>query len=142
MKSIKMEDDSYQEVANFLLTGTLPTEFISTKSNFIATSNKFSLNGKCFWVRHGKLVLKKSELETVFKQIHQHSGRDITYEKLRSQFWFHGMYVWIQKKIKECSLFKQKQPTVVSTKDSSNLYSSESKNVMEGPHLASLGSKR
>jgi len=97
-----MEDDSYQEVVNFLSTGTLPTEFTSTKSNFIATSNKFSLNRKNLLLRQGKLVLKKSEIETVFKQVHQHSGRDITYKKFRSRFWFRGMYVWVQKKVKEC----------------------------------------
>ena len=97
-----MEDDSYEEVLDFLMAGTLPTEFTSTKSNFIATSNKFSLNRKNLLLRQGKLVLKKSEIETVFKQVHQHSGRDITYKKFQSRFWFRGMYVWVQKKVKEC----------------------------------------
>ena len=96
-----MEDESCQEVVDFLSTRTLPTEFTSTKSNFIATSNKFSLNRKNLLLRQGKLVLKKSEIETVFKQVHQHSSRDITYKKFQSRFWFRGMYVWVQKKVKK-----------------------------------------
>ena len=108
-------------------------EYTSTKSNFIATSNKFSLNRKNLLLRQGKLVLKKSEIETVFKQVHQHSGRDITYKKFQSRFWFRGMYVWAQKKVKECIPCSNKNNPQWPAHRTPLIYSNESPNVVESP---------
>ena len=97
-----MDDKCYQDYVTFIEHGTLPDTYPSTKSNFIATSKKFTVNHKKFLQRNGKFVLKKSELNQVFSEIHQHSGRDKTYEKFRQRFWFHGMSVWVRNKVKDC----------------------------------------
>ena len=97
-----MEDSLYYSYVNYLNDGTLPLRFPSTKSNFIAVCQKFRLNENIYLIRNDKLVLRKSELENVFQEIHQHSGRDKTYEKFHNRFWFHGMSVWIREKVRSC----------------------------------------
>ena len=97
-----MNDERYEAMVQFLDTGTLPTNFPSTKSNFISNCNNFSLNNKKFLMKGKKFVLRQSEISSVWKELHQHSGRDKTYEKFKARFWFHGMSVWVRKKLKDC----------------------------------------
>lgn len=97
-----MEISTYDKVANFLNDGTLPRSFPSTKSNFVAMCEKFSLNKKNRLVRDNRIVLKETEIEQTFSEIHQHSGRNKTYQKFRERFWFPGMSVWVREKVKEC----------------------------------------
>jgi hypothetical protein len=49
-----------------------------------------------------RLVLRISDLAVVWAEVHQHAGRDKTYEKFRKRFWFRGMSVWVKQKMKDC----------------------------------------
>ena len=97
-----MEDELYLAMKNYLDTGTLPTNFPSTKSNFISNCKTFSLNKKKFLIRLDKLVLSQSMLDDAWVEVHQHSGRDKTYQKFKNRFWFRGMSVWVRRKLKDC----------------------------------------
>ena len=97
-----MDDEIYLDFVNYLSTGTLPKDFPSTKSNFIAQSKTFSLNRKNKLKRGELFVLKLSELDSTWAEIHQHAGRCKTYEKFKKRFWFRGMSVWVRKKTREC----------------------------------------
>jgi len=97
-----MEDELYLAMKNYLDTGTLPTSFPSTKSNFISNCKTFSLNKKKFLIRLDKLVLSQSMLDDAWVEVHQHSGRDKTYQKFKKRFWFRGMSVWVRRKVKDC----------------------------------------
>ena len=97
-----MEGWQYEMFSNYLRTGTLPKVFPSTKSNFVSVVKHFSLNQKNRLVRDGRIVLKASEIEDVFAQLHQHSGREKTYAKFRKRFWFKGMSLWIREKVRNC----------------------------------------
>ena len=68
-----MDDAKYLDIQEYLLNGTLPTNLPSTASNFRAQCAKYvHKQGKLF--RDDKLVLKKSQLDTVWQQCHQHRG--------------------------------------------------------------------
>ena len=68
-----MEESDYEAVKKFLLTSTLPDTLPSTASNFRAQAAKYEIrSGKLY--RDEKLVLKKSQLEEVWQQCHQHRG--------------------------------------------------------------------
>ena len=97
-----MQDTLYQDYVNYLSSGILPHDLPSSKSNFKNNAKNYSLNSKKKLLWKGKIVLKASELETVWEQIHQHSGRQATYEKFKKRFWFRGMSLWVRKKTKEC----------------------------------------
>jgi len=97
-----MENGTYTKVKNYLIDGTLPSSFPSTKSNFIALCSKFSLNKKTRLIRDNRIVLKESEIEKIFRELHQHSGRNKTYQKFRERFWFPSMSVWVREKVREC----------------------------------------
>jgi hypothetical protein len=62
----------------------------------------FSLNSKKEILRGTRILLKKSDLPKVWSDVHQHSGRDKTYEKFKNRFWFRGMSVWVREKLKDC----------------------------------------
>ena len=97
-----MDHTLYEKVTNFLNNGTLPAEFPSTQSNFVAMCKKFSLNRKGRLVRDERIVLKDTEIEETFEQLHQHTGRNKTYKKFRERFWFPSMSVWVAEKVRQC----------------------------------------
>ena len=97
-----MDHSLYLQVTEFLSTGTVPTVFPSTQSNFVAMCKKFSLNRKGRLVRDGRIVLKDTEIEETFHQLHQHTGRNKTYQKFRERFWFPSMSVWVAEKVRQC----------------------------------------
>ena len=68
-----MEDSYYKKIVEFKLEGTIPMSIPSTASNFRAQCDKYDIKGgKLF--RDEKLVLKKSQLDDVWEQCHQHRG--------------------------------------------------------------------
>ena len=97
-----MEEGQYHMISNYLISGALPRVYPSTKSNFISVAKKFSLDEKNRLIRDGRIVLKKEDLERVYKELHQHSGRSKTYAKFRKRFWFKGMSLWVREKVRNC----------------------------------------
>ena len=68
-----MDDSKYLEIEEYLLSATLPANLPSTASNFRAQAAKYEIkSGKLY--RDEKIVLKKSQLDEVWEQCHQHRG--------------------------------------------------------------------
>ena len=100
-----MQVIKYLQFANFLSVGTLPETYSSTKPNFIATANKYAVNDKNQLTRDGKLVVKETEREEIFKICHgetTHSGRDKTWQKVRKRFYWHGGEKYVRDKVANC----------------------------------------
>ena len=68
-----MDDRDYEKKQEFLESGTLPANLPSTASNFRAQCAKYELKGTKLF-RDDKIVLKKSQLDEVWQQCHQHRG--------------------------------------------------------------------
>ena len=100
-----MQAIKYLHLANFLTSGILPSTFSSTKPNFLATASKYEVNGKNQLTRNGKLVVKESEKDMIFKQCHgetTHSGRDKTWQKVRQRFYWYGGEKYVREKVANC----------------------------------------
>ena len=80
-----MEDEKYENILAYLKYGNIPAELSSTKSNFIAEAEKYKINRKQNLERQGKIVVKKSEREKIFYEMHQHSGRTACWERIRER---------------------------------------------------------
>jgi hypothetical protein len=55
--------------------------------------------------RDGKLVVKETEREDIFKLCHgetTHSGRDKTWQKVRKRFYWHGGEKYVRDKVANC----------------------------------------
>jgi len=60
-----MQNQEYKAILHFLSNGRLPTNFSSTKSNFIKKANKFTVkNGKLY--KGDLAVVKFSEQKKIF----------------------------------------------------------------------------
>ena len=96
-----MEDEKYSQVVAFLQLGNLPHHYPSSKSNFKAECQKYTLkNGKLY--RDEKPVLKASQLEEVWEQCHGHRGISKTWAVINSRFYFYGGEKYVRQKCKEC----------------------------------------
>ena len=96
-----MENTKYKQVVRYLQSGSLPKVFSSTKYNFLTECSKYTLKNKSLF-RDGKIVLKKSELNKVFKEFHQHSGRDPCWSRISKRCYWVGGKEWISRKTKNC----------------------------------------
>ena len=70
-----MNDEKYQKIVEWHKYGALPAQFSSTKGNFLSEARKYELKEKNLW-RDGKVVLRIENMEEVYRQCHQHTGRD------------------------------------------------------------------
>ena len=80
-----MDDSLYDQVKEFLINGTIPENVASTKSNFIATARKYKLNPRGYLTRQDKCVIRASEQELVFLDLHRHSGRQACWERIKQK---------------------------------------------------------
>ena len=102
---------NYSNIVTFISTGSLPSEFPSTKPNFIATSKNYTVNAKNQLLRDDKLVVKESDCEMVFKLCHgetTHSGRDKTWQKIRERFYWYGGEKYVREKVANCIICANK----------------------------------
>ena len=80
-----MDDGLYDDVRIFLVHGIIPQNIPSTKSNFIATARKYQINEKGCLMRKKKYVVRQSEQEKLFAELHAHSGRTACWERIRER---------------------------------------------------------
>ena len=80
-----MQDKLYQDVKNYLETGEMPQEVPLTKSNFIATAGKYSINERGFLTRKNKLTVRISEQAGIYEAFHNHSGRAACWERINAR---------------------------------------------------------
>ena len=115
-----MDNVTYQKTLNFLRNGILPSSFPSTKSNFISTSQKYTIVAGQLQ-RNAKWVVQRNERDEIFEAFHQHSGvtlfflsldhsigwydfkRDKTHAKIRDRYYWYGGEKFIRQKVKECT---------------------------------------
>ena len=69
-----MDSTTYKNIVIYLRHGSFPSNFTSTKGNFIALANLHALNSKGTLLREGKPVVKANEVEKIWEQFHQHQG--------------------------------------------------------------------
>lgn len=65
-----MDDIKYNEIVCYLDTKTLPLVFSSNKRNFLRKCAKFSLNQKKHLLVEGRIVVRKSDEEKIFQNLH------------------------------------------------------------------------
>jgi hypothetical protein len=97
-----MEDVLYEAYVGFLQNGVVPLDLPSTKSNFISTASKYFLSPSGVLMRNMKRVLKESELDEVWRQMHNHSGRSKCWERINERFYFRGGERWVREKTRSC----------------------------------------
>ena len=74
LNKVNMDNKTYEEIKYYKLTDEYPSS-CSSRSNFKKRAKKFMLNQYGYLMRDGKLVLKKSELKSVWENFHRtHSG--------------------------------------------------------------------
>ena len=78
-----MDAAFYKTLVLFKKTGQLPRVFPSNKSNFLAVARKFTINAIDVLFRDGKIVAQAQDLEDIWESCHQHSGIQVTWEKIR-----------------------------------------------------------
>jgi len=96
-----MEDLKFRQIFNYLESRIIPNVFSSTKYNFLQECSKYKVENKNL-IRDGRIVLKKSELNKVFKEFHQHSGRDPCWSRIKARFYWVGGKEYIARKTKNC----------------------------------------
>ena len=130
-----MDVKLYDSFVDYLTTEgkKLPETFTSSKSNFKREAKKYCLeDGILFRTSKNrgihKKVLKKSDLELVWSQFHDHdlhagtstcsfflhfltiilfcclSGVNKTYKKIHQRYYFWGLQEWVRNRAKECPL--------------------------------------
>ena len=97
-----MEAKDYKDIYNFLKSGNFPRKTKSSRSNFRAKAKKFKIHKDGYLTRNGKQVLKKSQLQSVWLEMHMHSGRQKFWERLKARFYFRGGEKWVRQKTREC----------------------------------------
>ena len=68
-----MEDSKYSSILNFLKYAEIPAELTSTKGNFVSMAQQYKINQKGYLIRDKKLVVKCSERDTIFKEMHRNT---------------------------------------------------------------------
>ena len=107
-----MEDTRYQEVLEFLSSGSLPLTFQSTKSNFVALCQHYAVNSKGFLLREGKVVIRHSELDSLWAEYHEHSGMNGAWKRINQKYYFCGGQKWVREKTRDCVACAHKNNTV------------------------------
>lgn len=80
-----MEKSVAEQIKQYLKDGEIPERFTSTKSNFISTASKYSLNKKNALLRNNLPVVMEDMKEKIFEAMHQHSGRTATWNRIKSR---------------------------------------------------------
>ena len=96
-----MKEELYKHIVAYKQTGRLPDAFASSKSNFLKLCANYTVNSKSVLLREGKIQVKISERWKVFVECHDlktHSGRDATWAKINSRYYWHGGENMLEKK--------------------------------------------
>ena len=80
-----MNDQTYEDVKNFLQNGEVPQNVPSTRGNFLATAAKYEVNARGYLTRQNKPVVRMSEQEAIFKAFHDHAGRTACWERIKAR---------------------------------------------------------
>ena len=96
-----MQAGEYAAISDYLLRGTLPTKFQSTKSNFIKKASGFTISGDALF-RDGKAVVRYADRKRIFEAFHQHRGRDKCCMLVKERYYWPGGYTYISEKTKSC----------------------------------------
>lgn len=81
-----MDNALYQGIKKYLKDGNIPASIPSTKSNFLATAEKFKINKKGCLTRNNKIVVTKGKMELeVFSALHYHSGRIACWNRIKQK---------------------------------------------------------
>ena len=75
----------YTNVKNYLLFGILPTSYTSNKSNFIATAQKYTVNGSGFLMRNNLVVVNQAMQQNIYETLHNHSGRNACWNRIKQR---------------------------------------------------------
>ena len=95
-----METSIYQKIKLHLQTGEFPKQLTSSRSNFKKRAKKYELNLYGYLMREGKIVLKKSELNSVWLAMHRtHSGVFIFFLFYKRIYTLNFSAVYLTKKI-------------------------------------------
>ena len=105
-----MNDREYSDLVLFKTTGDYPVGLSGkAKWNYKTIAARYELNHRNELIRQGRLVLKESEKDAAFDVFHEgHSSRDKTWQKFTATYWYHGGYVWISNKVRDCLICAQK----------------------------------
>ena len=80
-----MQEKTADAVRRYLRDGTLPTKFTSNKANFIAVALKYDLSRSNTLMRNNLPVVMESMREDIYKAFHLHSGRIVTWNRIKSR---------------------------------------------------------
>ena len=88
---------------SYLNTERIPSDLPSTHSNFRREASRYTLEPNGQLLRGGKRVVRFSDREAVFATMHSsHSGRDITWNKIKKRFYWRGGQAYVAQKVSEC----------------------------------------
>ena len=74
-----------EQIVAYLKYKEIPTKLSSTKSNFIATASKYTLNKNDKLMRNNLPVVLENMQEEIYKALHKHSGRIVTWNRIKSR---------------------------------------------------------
>ena len=80
-----MDEKNYNSIVSYLKNGTLPLSFSSTKGNFIRQAQQFHVNPVGRLMFGNRIVLKLEERAPLFAQVHNHSGRDACWKRIKDR---------------------------------------------------------
>lgn len=107
-----MNDELYNDVLRYVAHGILPATYPSTKSNFIALAGHYAVNAVGFLTREGRVVIRHSELDTLWSQYHDHTGMNTAWKRIKLRYYFSGGQKWVREKTRNCVACAHKNNTV------------------------------
>ena len=114
-----MDLETYNQLYNFLNTLNYPPDTTPAQQLEIRKQSfKYFIKNQQLYQRNQKqllqplLVIKTTEVETLIHNIHNeplggHLGRDITYNKIASKYYWPNMYRIINNWIKTCDIYQR-----------------------------------
>jgi len=69
-----MDSKKYSSFVKYLKHGTFPSQFPSTKPNFVREAKKYRVNRKGVLLKGNLIVVKQNERKNLFDKLHEHSG--------------------------------------------------------------------
>ena len=110
---VTMLGSKYTSIVSYLNTGRFPSDLPSSPSNFKREAAAYTLAPNGHLLRGGKRVVRFSEREAVFASMHSsHSGRDLTWKKIKERFYWRGGQAYVAQKVSECVACAYKNNTL------------------------------
>ena len=93
----------YRQIQRYLQNGTKPSTLPSTTLNFQREANRYQLKANGELLREGKRVVLYADRMKIFSAYHaSHSGRDVTWKKMKARYYWRGGQAFVAKKVNEC----------------------------------------